>query len=102
MTTARNEIQIHFTSLEKRGLDLRSMLLLVVRRVVFFEEVDVLIKTFGSVKNVEVVLRNYKIIEFMVSKFRHAWQLIVKGANILDSLTYTRQISHQRDDVFII
>jgi hypothetical protein len=46
-------------------------MLLVFRRVVFFEEVDVLIKTFGSVEDVEVIFGYDKIIEFMVSERRY-------------------------------
>src|SRR5688572_10518038 len=43
-----------------------SSTLLVFRRIVFFKELEVFIKTFCSVKDIEIVFGYYKTLELMV------------------------------------
>src|SRR5687768_8962167 len=98
----KNRIQAIFTILPKKECLIRKTLLLVFGRVVFLEELEVFIKAFGSVEDIEIVFRNYKIIEFMVSECGNRGQVFGECFKIFYGCTYLRQICHECDCILII
>ena len=102
MITARKKIQMAFTAFLNQECCTRSGLLLVFRLIVFFEETEVLIQAFGSIKNVKVVLCNDKIIEFMVSQVGNRRQVFGERLEILYGRLSALQIGNKSDGNFII
>src|SRR6478609_8052521 len=100
-TSARKIIQMPITIFLNQGVWIRKRLLIFCW-IVFFKKLDVLIEPFSSVKYIEIVLRDYKTIEFMVSKFGKRRKLFVECHYILQSITYSWQISYKGDRVFFI
>src|SRR6187549_469631 len=93
-TSERKMIQMPFTSFLNQGVSSRKRLLIFCW-IVFFKELDVLIEPFSSVKYIEIVLRNYKTIEFMVSKFGKRRKLFVECHHVLQCITYSRKIGYK-------
>src|SRR5687768_14251038 len=77
MRRHRKKIQITLVR-DLNHLLLFSSSLLNFCRVVPFEKFEVLIKAFCSIKYIEIVFSNYKIMEFMVSEFGEGTQLFVE------------------------
>src|SRR6187402_541997 len=74
----------------------RSSMLLILLGIVFFKELEVFIKTFSSVKDIEIVFCNDKGIEFMVSQLAKGRGLVVKCLNKIQGGGYSWQVGHER------
>src|SRR5689334_20167679 len=80
----------------------RSSMLLILLWIVFFKELEVFIKTFSSVKDIEIVFGNDKGIEFMVPQFAKGRNLVVKRLNKIQGCCYPWQVGHERQSIGII
>ena len=92
MMTARKNIQTAITVLLNQEFFKSNGLLLVFRLVVFFEETEVLIQAFGSIKNVKIIFCNYKTIEFMVSQVCYTRQVFAERLEIFHSRFLSLQV----------